>query len=200
MAVSKVWKMFGRAATGCIPSVARNITTLIIIPTVTIRPQHVRGCETDIWTHMQIHRGHHHRLGLSALAQVAQLLMMADSSQANFALAPGGRPRLPMPLRLWKYTVNPNLPDLLNPSFIVSFAGFTPYSRSYDTGYTLSFIIKYGVHACIYFCYLMYFVSFSSKIASVYTLLSIFRIDAIFVTSSLRKDLGCLSTKGKYVM
>jgi hypothetical protein len=48
MAASRDWKMSGPAAMVCIRSVASTITIIITTTTtVTIRPQHVRGRETD---------------------------------------------------------------------------------------------------------------------------------------------------------
>ena len=64
------------------------------------RLQHVPECEAAIETRELTRRGHHHQLRHSVHAPVAQRHMMAASFQASFALAPGGRPRLPMRRRL----------------------------------------------------------------------------------------------------
>jgi hypothetical protein len=107
---------------------------------VTTLPRRVPRREMDASMRMPIHRGHHHRLGLSVLAQAARHPMTAVFSPANFASAPGALPRLPTPLRQWKYTVslnhNHNLPDLSSHSpFLLSV--FTLCLQSHDTDYTL---------------------------------------------------------------
>lgn len=91
---------------------------------------------------MPIHRGHHHRRGLSVLARAARHPMTAVFSLASFASAPDAPPRLPMPLRQWMCMVglnhNPNLPDLSShPLFLLSVFRFTVCLLSHDTDYTL---------------------------------------------------------------
>ena len=136
----KAWKTCARAAMVCTRLVASNTITLIITPTVTTHPRRAPRREMDASMRMPIHRGHHHRPGLSVLAQAARHPMTAVFSPANFASAPGALPRLPMPLRQWKYTVslnhNHNLPDLSSYSpFLLSV--FTLCLQFHDTDYTL---------------------------------------------------------------
>jgi hypothetical protein len=62
---------------------------------------------------MLTRRDRHRQLGLSDPAREVRRPMMVVSSLGSFASAPGGRPRLPMLLRLWRCIVNLKPPDLL---------------------------------------------------------------------------------------